>query len=236
MGLETLDPRNREDVKAVADLHRRHLAESPVAQLGDRFMRDFYYSRMIQDGLFGCTICRVDGTVGGFISYTADATGFMGRGLRRHFIRLCWLIGFTVLTEPRLVGNILFVLRIMRARRSEGRQEDPRGLGEAISMVVLPEFQNHVPPGGTSRLAVRLFLTAADEIRRLGGNRVQVQVQPSNRSANLFYNALGCSFERRQYAGTVIHRYVHYLPSPAAANDLGSATEMMAVQKPASRG
>ena len=211
MALERLDPANREDVAAVTALHRTYLPTSPVSKLGVRFMRGVYYSRMVADGLFGCTVCRVNGRIVGFISYTADSNGFLARGLKKHFWRIAGVMALSVLERPAILGDVLFVLKLMRARRDDGRRPETAGLGEAISMAVVPEFQNHIEADGTQRLAVRLFMTAANEARRGGARRLQLQVQPSNLSANLFYSALGCSFEKVQYAGMVIHLYTYDL-------------------------
>jgi ribosomal protein S18 acetylase RimI-like enzyme len=211
MGIETLNPKCSEDVAAVAALHRIYLSASPVARLGDRFMREFYYTRLVEDRLFRCLICRVDGQVVGFISYTEDALGFMSRGLKKHFFLLCSVMLRSLFERPTLVSSLILVLRAMMERGKAARESEAPRLGEAMSMAVLPGFENYVASGGTSRLAVRLFLTAAEELRRSGANRVQLMVQPSNLAANLFYSALGCSFEKIEHAGMVIHRYIYHL-------------------------
>src|SRR5437879_6177998 len=92
MSIERLNPRNAADVNAVAELHERYLADSPVAKMGRRFIREFYYGRLVEDGLIDCVICRVDGHVVGFMAYTGSAYDFLSRGVRHHFLALSWVM------------------------------------------------------------------------------------------------------------------------------------------------
>ncbi len=129
MSLELLNPRNAADVDSVATLHETYLPDSPVAKLGKRFLRSFYYKRLLESGLFGCSLCRVDGRVVGFISYTSRPQDFMSLGLRRFFLPLAWLMFGSILERPVLLKDILLTLRMTRMRSREAQQVDPRGLG-----------------------------------------------------------------------------------------------------------
>jgi hypothetical protein len=209
MGLEKFNPRNPADVNAIADLHQQYLSDSMVVGLGQPFLRDFYYRVLVEEGLFGAILCRVDGRVVGFISYTHRPLDFMSAGLRGHFLRVAWALFLGICRRPSVLKTIFHVGRLIGARREERRSTDHAGMGEAISMTVLPEYQNYVAPGGTTRLAPRLFLAAAQDLKALGMNRVLLNVQPANRAANLFYSAMGCSFEKIETAGFVIHRYIY---------------------------
>jgi hypothetical protein len=59
MGLEKFNPRNTADVNAIADLHRLYLSDSMVVELGEPFLRDFYYGVLAEDGLVGAILCIV---------------------------------------------------------------------------------------------------------------------------------------------------------------------------------
>ena len=50
-GLVGGDPVNATHVEAIARLHARLLGHSPIPQLGPLFMRRFYYSRLVEDGV-----------------------------------------------------------------------------------------------------------------------------------------------------------------------------------------
>ncbi len=211
MSIELLDPNNAADVDAVAALHEAYLAGSPIMRMGKRYLRKFHYSTLVRSGLIGCTLCRIDGRVVGFISYTAYPLDFMSRGLRRYFFPLAWLMLGSVLARPALLKEILMTLRMMGERSTESRETDARGLGEALSLVVIPEFQNYIPPGGRSRVAFRLFEVAVERLREQGVDRVYLWVQPTNRAANLLYSTMGCSFEKINHLGQLVHRYTYHV-------------------------
>jgi ribosomal protein S18 acetylase RimI-like enzyme len=209
MSIELLDPRNAADVEAIASLHEAFLAESPVVKMGKRFLRDFYYSKLVEDGLMGCTLCRADGRVVGFISYTADPLHFMSQGLRRHFFLLSWLMLASVARRPAMVKDLWMVLRMMRLRTVESNKSRARGLGEALSLAVAPEYRSYIPAGGRSRVALRLFDSAVERLQAQGVERVQAFVQPSNVASNFFYSMMGCPFEKITTVGVVVRRYTY---------------------------
>jgi ribosomal protein S18 acetylase RimI-like enzyme len=210
MGIERLDPDNRADVIGVASLHETYLPESPVVMLGPRFIREFYYRGLVKDDLVICSICRADGRVVGFLSYTKDPTRFMMRGLRKHFLSLARVMFESLVARPKMLSDLVRVWRIMSQRNRESREELPR-VGEALSLAVVPEYQAYVPEGGNSRVALRLFESMTQYFRKEEIDRIRIMVQPSNRAANIFYSAMGCRFDKMVEAGVAVHRFTFYL-------------------------
>jgi hypothetical protein len=209
MSVVPLDPENTLDVNGVADLHVKHLGDSPIVQLGPRFLRKFFYTTLVRDGLIGCTLCRLDGRVVGFISYTRYPLEFMARGVRRHFFALSWLMLVSVLRRPSLIHDIYVALGFMRERQSDAQRGDAEDLGEVISIASEQDARKYVPPGGTSRLTVRLFEEMLAYFRRTGVRRIHLLVQPDNSASNLFCAAMGCEFEKVSAGGGVVHRYTY---------------------------
>jgi L-amino acid N-acyltransferase YncA len=82
---------------------------------------------------------------------------------------------------------------------------------EALSLVVPPEYQRHVPPGGKGRLTTRLVQALADHARTEGAERVIYVVQPSNAASCIFFSAMGCEFAKGTYAGDPVYVYTHDL-------------------------
>ena len=220
MPIETLNPRHACDVNAVADLHLQFLSDSPIVGLGERFLRRFFYVRLVEDGSVVVTICRHEGRIIGYISYTPDPFGFMSRGIRRHFVYLCSLMVVSLAAKPGLLKGILLALKMVRERGGQARQAEP-GLGEVISLVTLPEFQKHVAEGGKSRLTVRLFEEMLSYFRGLQYERVHLLVLPHNRASNILCSIMGCQFEKITLVGVVTHRYTYFLnrkPEAATAS------------------
>jgi ribosomal protein S18 acetylase RimI-like enzyme len=208
--IERMDPRNRSDVEAVSSLHEQFLGDSPVARMGPRFVRDVYYSKLLKDGLYDCMVCRSGGRVVAFLSYTDRPLDLMSRGLKRHFFSVAWSVGRTVLTDPKRLRDVIYVMRIMGDHdETKGDKALLEGASEALSMAVLPEFQNVVPEGGKSRVAVRLIETMAADLRERKVRDIAFYVDPANRAANLLYSAMGCKFEKVMHGGVPRHRFLY---------------------------
>ncbi len=212
MGVSFLDPDNAVDVDRVAALYEQHLPTSPVVRLGSRFLREFFFSRLARDGLLGCLVCKVDGRVVAFLSWTDHPSDFIGRGIKRHVVSLSWIMIRSILARPAFVRELLATMRMVSRRAGDsGTSSDEPGTIEAISLVVPPEFQRHVAPGGTSRLTVRLVQALAEHARARGIRKVLYVVQPTNPASCIFFSAMGCDFEKRTYAGETVYVYTHDL-------------------------
>lgn len=209
MGVELLDPRCEEDVNAVAGLHERFLADSPVVAFGPRFVRSFYYRRLVADELMGCLVCRVDGRVAGFISFTKRPHDFMIVGMRRHLAALAGIMATSVLARPSTLKQIWNTLRTMRERAGQSA-DDSSGGAEVLSMATLPEYRKQILPGTGSRIPFLLYERVIEHLRGEGFRRVVFLVQPSNVASNLFFNAVGCQFEKVMVAGAPVHRYTYH--------------------------
>jgi hypothetical protein len=155
MAIEFLNPRSAADVDRVATLYEEHLADSPVVLLGPRFLREFFFRQLVESKLLDVLVCRHDGKVVAFLSWTNHPGDFIGRGIKKHFIALSWIMLKGVLAKPASLKQILSAIRIVSKRSGDaGKEEDPKAI-EAISLVVPPEFQKHIPPGGKARTTVR---------------------------------------------------------------------------------
>ena len=215
--VERLDPRNPDDVNAVATLHESLLAGSPLARMGGRFLREYFYSRLLADGLYDCLVCRADGRIVGFLTYTDRPAEFMSLGLRRHFVSIARIMLASVVRQPSLIRDLLFVARLMRDRSATPDNGALRNAAEALSLAVSERHQELVPEGGSTRVAVRLFHEMASDLRKRGGQRVVLHVDPKNRAANLFYSALGCRFYSTTHAGLTRYLFEYQLQQDGAA-------------------
>lgn len=215
MAIRFLDPSRKADVDAVAALHEQFLADSPVAGLGPRFLRGFFYKTLIEDQLVAVFVYHVEGELAAFLSYTPYPGDFVSRGVRRHPFRLGWIMMRTVLAGERTVRDLwkvaTYVLR--RGGNQLASADRAKGAIEAISLVTPPRFQKHIPEGGKSRLTVRLIETMAAQARKLGAERVLYAVSPKNTASNLLFNAMGCEFEKTTYAGETVFCYSHLVGS-----------------------
>jgi hypothetical protein len=208
MSLVNMDPKNAPDVTSVASQQQKDLPSSPVALVGTRFVEEFYYSKLVEAGLVQCLIYRVDGRVAGFLSYTRYPADFIGRGIRKYWPSLTWIMLRTVLARPATIQNILAAMKFTRGGNRAELFSEP-GMIEALSLVVPPEHQKLIPPGGKSRLPVRFISWMGERAVEEGANQVLYAVEPRNKASNILFSSLGCEFNKVQYAGQTVHMFTH---------------------------
>jgi hypothetical protein len=222
--VEKLDPRDRAAAQQVADLHLKYLSDSPVVQFGPRFLRQFYYGKLLSAGLIEATIGRDGNQVVAFISYTKDSLDFMQRGVRRWPFYLSWLMLRSLLARPALARDLWTVFRLMRERSQEASSSAEQVRGEVLSLVVAESHRAQVPAGGRSRLTVRLFEEVVEFYRGAGLDKFYLLVQPSNRASNIFCASMGCRFEKVMNMGMPVHRYTYQMPEPVPQHEVESGS------------
>jgi ribosomal protein S18 acetylase RimI-like enzyme len=196
-----LDPRDRQQLEAFADLHEATLPDSVPVQFGRRFMTDFYFSKLVEDGLVAGDLFRFEGRYIGYNLYTKYPKTFMGQGVRRHLPFLLHFMPRVFLANPSALLAIRHALR-----NTGGFPEDPR-TGYWLTFGVHPDWRSvRVEGKPPARLLVeRMF----DYFRDEGFQAVEGTVEASNRAAIIFYRTCGFSFEDRGLEeGTKLQ--VHY--------------------------
>lgn len=181
----------------LARLHAALLPESPIPLLGTRFMEGFYYSTLPANGAIRGAVAYVDGQAAGFIVVTDD-DGFMAAALRRHLLRIGWLVGVSVLLAPRRVAYAWEAVQLMR---TAGPAERESG-GQILSFGVLPEFRDlrFVRRTGL-KIGVDLLNKGVDVLRARGVRRIRAAVHRDNLEAQLFYRGQGWRVTRRGLPG-----------------------------------
>lgn len=186
-----LDPRDREQLEAFADLHEATLPDSVPVRFGRRFMTDFYFSKLVEDDLIAGDLFRHEGRYIGYNLYTKYPRSFLRRGVRRHFLFLLHFMPRVFLENSRALLALPHVLR-----NRGGFPEDER-TGYWLTFGVHPEFRSvRVEGKPPARLLVeRMF----DYFRDEGFQAVEGTVEAGNRAAIIFYRTCGFSFEDRGF-------------------------------------
>jgi ribosomal protein S18 acetylase RimI-like enzyme len=193
-GLQRLDPKDLTVVAEVARLHIELLPGSPISRLGPEFTRQFYYRKLVEDGLVCCSIYYCDGVAAGFIAYTTHSNTFMMEGLRRHWLYISAVIAGAVIRQPRRLRGILWTLKFMRKQRTAPQQTVN---AELLSFGVLLPFRTskYIRETG-QRISLALYDHACEYFRAHGVVKFRAVVEKSNREALLFYHALECEFDQ----------------------------------------
>jgi ribosomal protein S18 acetylase RimI-like enzyme len=162
-----------------------------VALYGPRFFRLFYQSlmadpRFLSSGFFW------ESRMGGFLTYTTDTAGLLGRALRGRFVEYLWSVGVGALTRPSALSATVKLLPGVFAPAGQPGSEVK---AELLSFGVLPEYRRgssfHVQHG--VRVAAELLHGAFEDLRRMGALKVKVYIQTeeANPAINEFYRREG---------------------------------------------
>jgi len=189
--LQILSPHNREQLDAFVALHEITLPDSVPVQFGRRFMLEFYFTKLVEDGLIAGDLFEYDGRYAGYNLYTRFPQDFLKQGIRRHFGQLLGLMPRVFLANP---GALLAVPHMLR--NTGGMPEDD-DTGYWLTFGVHPEFRPvRVDGRPIARILVdRMF----DYFREHGMGAVEGTVESSNRAAIIFYKSCGFQFEDRGF-------------------------------------
>lgn len=195
-GIVSLDYRNKEHVRAAAALHEKLLGDSPVPLLGRFFMEQFYYNKLVKDGLIECDLYRQDGQYVAFSAYTRFPSDFISQGIKRNFLYLCVLMSIAVIAKPSRIKTILGMRGQNQKRLGEGGTGKA---GEYLSLGVLEAFQHIKHPETNVRISNMLFERAIDFFKKNGFEEILLAFRVENRRSLLFWLSYGAVLKERHY-------------------------------------
>lgn len=171
------------DISAVVSIHLKGFSGFFLTYLGRAFLRELYTAIVAdQDGI-GLVVEDENG-VSGFVTGTAQPTGFYRRLLRQRWWRFAWASVLPVFKRPSTIP------RLLRGFSMPEQATKQIGRGTLMSIAVLPDRQGE----GIGQVLVRAFLKEA--VHR-GLNQVDLTTdRDNNEAANRFYQNLGFVCER----------------------------------------
>lgn len=173
----------------VSALHDRLLNHSPLVLMGPEFMKEFYYTILPAEGLICGAVAYVNGRPVGFIVGTDDASGFMSRAVRNHWLRLCWIMIKGLIRNP---GRILAVKEAWLIQHNVQALDYGPEVGELLSFGVLPEYRSrNFMREKDLHISEDLLQTAIGQLRSRGMKTIRAIVDKDNLPAQLFYRAHG---------------------------------------------
>lgn len=192
-GLVRLDPRDRAQLEAFAELHEATLPESIPVRFGRRFMTRFYFPKLVADGLAAGDLFRFEGKWAGYNLYTKFPHSMLRDAIHRHFWFLCAFMPTVFLANPRALLAIPQMLG-----NTGGFPEKPR-TGYFLTFGVHPDFRGRAVGG--KRISTQLMEHMFSYFRAAGFGAVEATVERSNERAIAFYRSCGFRVEDRGLEG-----------------------------------
>lgn len=192
-GLVRLDPTDRAQLEAFADLHEATLPESVPVKFGRRFMTRFYFPKLVADGLAAGDLYRFEGKWAGYTLYTKYPHTMLRDAIRRHFLFLCAFMPGVLLANPRAL------LAIPKMLANQGGFPKLPRTGYLLTFGVHPGFRPARVEGKpiSRHLVDHMF----DYFREHGFDAVEATTDRSNGRALNFYRTCGFQIEDRGFEG-----------------------------------
>lgn len=180
---------NATAARDLASLHTTMLGHSPLVLMGPEFMEKIYYSVLPREKLIGAALAYVDDRPAGFIVATGDPEEFMNKALRRHWIRIAWIMAKSVLLSP---GRIFALREAYQIQSNVQEQEYGPEMGEMLSFGVLPDYRSRKFVRETAiHVGADLMSHAVQHLVRQGKSTIRAIVDKDNLEAKFFYRSQG---------------------------------------------
>jgi hypothetical protein len=194
-GLPDLPPPHASPA-VLAELHTELLPTSPAVRLGPRFLRDFYYRVLPEEGLvLGFVAYRGDVPMG-FLATTRDANGFLTTALRRRWPSL---IGVLARRPP----SPRAVLRAVQVGGDRHRRDER--VSEFLSLAVRPTRERGAPGPSRRDVAVMMMEAVSEHLPR----PLVALVDETNPPAQRMYEEFGWIVSDRLTAGWPVTQLVY---------------------------
>lgn len=174
-----------EQAGGIAALHSKYLPGGVLARLGEEFLRNFYYRRLLAEPDFYCFLYEYEGRALGFISGTTDSGGIFGRAVRRYPLDFFREVAAALLSSPRRIF-LFFDIFLDKFARKEGPASTVKG---HILTFIVDEYCRGLEFYTKTRLKVseELFKSLMEAWRAAGIKQYKAFVRKDSTLPNLFY-------------------------------------------------
>lgn len=188
-----LDPSDKEQIKAVSNLHSILLPESIVSKLGHIFLSEFYYKILTKNKLIDVYLYKINSDYVGFIACTDYPFTFMKNGVKRNFLRLSIILIFSILLVPSRYRLLLKMKDDVNL--DDLKKERVESIGQFMSFGVLEEYRKHLDEFTNLSIANVLMRKVFSHFTKRKMNIFFLLVLKTNKNAIAFY---------KKYNGTII--------------------------------
>lgn len=131
-----------EHIKAVSSLHKILLPESKVSQLGQFFLKHFYYKKLINKNLIDAYLYKIDDKFVGFIVCTDFPYTFMKKGIEKNIFYLSFVLLIAILLNPLRIKILMQMIKGTFPDKIKNILGE--NIGQFMSFGVLEEYRRTI--------------------------------------------------------------------------------------------
>jgi GNAT superfamily N-acetyltransferase len=176
---DAIRPATTADLAAMARIHVTSGTPGLLTDLGESFLRDVFYARLIDSRFGRASVVEVKGAIAGFVTYSPDSAALFRDIFRPRLLSTLTALARAAVRKPRVV--IDFAETVLKSDDSGGGSAIA---AESVSLEVAPAYQG-------LGLGFLLLQAAVTGLRAAGATRVKARILSCNREVERLYPPLG---------------------------------------------
>lgn len=199
--LREITAADTEGLDLVTELHMELLGFGPMAQFGDRVIRETIYAVALKHAALQVVMAEVNGQPAGFVAYTTKRQIFHSELIRRNLFRTAWVMLVSLLEQPRRLAHLPRAFKVIFSR-SEMPADIAQMKSEVVCFGVRPAYltPDFVRETGL-RVGLQLLEYAFADLRQNGCAETIMIVDADNPRALFFYKSLGAELTACVFGG-----------------------------------
>ena len=194
-----LTHKDKQKIYEVSKLHQLLLADSPIPQLGESFMTEFYYSELIKNDLIKCLTFVKENKVREFIVITMFPESFMLMGIKKAPIKLIINIFKAVFRKPTRLFLLFSMLGLALKRKSSIAS---KSTAELLSIGILKECRNNIDSKTGLKISHALFNESVKYLQVNKREIFQVLTDKTNTAAVKYYKNMKMKLKSSKFYDT----------------------------------
>lgn len=179
------DPDDREQMALITRIHAAVLPDSFVVQMGDVFMKSFYYKTLPKMGYLNCFLAKYQGRYVGMIVTNIKPFSLIRSAIPSNFFRVSLVMAASLILRPARVKVLLDLMKYKPDPLLK-KFEDSGTAFEILTIGVLEEYRN-VVLRNKMKISHALLNHAVQFYESRNYSRITGQILKSNKSALGFY-------------------------------------------------
>ena len=186
------NPDDKEQMNLICAIHSDVLPDSFVVEMGNIFMKKFYYKCLPKIGSLKCFLAQYNGKYVGMIVTNKKPFSLIRSAIPIYFWRIGFVMSAAMLTGPKRIKTVLNLLKYKPDPLLK-TMEDSKTAFEILTIGVLNDYRK-IYITEKEKISHRILKHAVNDYRNNGYKKITGQILKSNRMALGFYETFNAGF------------------------------------------